>query len=195
MKKVSKMQWENYKNSSRGQKVIAEFARLYNENIPVEEILALCQKYDPQFFVNHGPSNLAAIKRLLMFYNNLTVDVLEKVENENEINNAVFYEQIIDCLMGDDADSKPQSEYKMLLAENMFLSVMLYSYLPTLFLPNLWVMQYKYFKDIAKNLEMELPEEPQRFNYIDRCFYYLTVNLNCLLFTVLFCKAYGCKQG
>ena len=37
-------------------------------------------------------------------------------------------------------------------------------------------MQYKYFKDIAKNLEMELPEEPQRFNYIDRCFYYLVVN-------------------
>ena len=176
MKKVSKMQWENYKNSPRGQKVIAEFAKLYNENAPVEEILSLCQKYDSQCFVNQGPSNLATIKRLLMFFNEVVVDVLDKEEHDNDINNAEFYEKIIDSLMGDDADSKPQSEFKMLLAENMFLSVMLYRYLPTLFLPNLWVMQYKYFKDIAKNLEMELPEEPQRFNYIDRCFYYLVVN-------------------
>ena len=120
MKKVSKMQWENYKNSPRGQKVIAEFARLYNENIPVEEILALCQKYDSQCFVNQGPSNLVTIKRLLMFFNEVVVDVLDKEEHDNDINNAEFYEKIIDSLMGDDADSKPQSEFKMLLAENMF---------------------------------------------------------------------------
>lgn len=176
MKKISKMQWENYKNSPRGKQVIVEFEKLYKENVPIEDILALCKKYAPQYFINHGPSNIVAIKNLLMLHNDIIVDLLDKRGCEDEINSAVFYEQITDTLFGVNSNDRQQSDYKMFLADNMFISVMLYSYLPTLFLPNLWVMQYKYFKDIIKNLEIELPEEPLRFNYIDRCLYYLIIN-------------------
>ncbi len=51
--------------------------------------------------------------------------------------------------------------------------MMLYSYMPAFFIPNLFVMQFIYLKKLAEKYDLELPEIPNRANYKDRWFYYL----------------------
>ena len=180
MKKISKMQWENYKNSPRGQQVIAEFAKLYNENVPTTDILQLCRKYDPQSFSNYGSKELDTCLKVMDFFDGIIGNVAGTYKFEDTDDKLHFYvEETLHAALGDEElDGEgfaSQQAYKMLLSDNIFISTMLYCYFPKLYLPNLWVMQYKYFCKIAKKYEIELPEEPKRADYYGRNLYYLVV--------------------
>ena len=182
MKKISKMQWENYKNSPRGKQVIAEFEKLYKENVPIEEILALCKKYDPQYFINLGKKEEREHGlRTLHLFDEVINDAKKDFTFENNEDYVNFYldETLHAVLPEEDINEEgiaSQNEYKCLLSGNMFISTILYCYLPGIYLPNLWVMQYKYFRIISEKLELNIPEEPKRSDYLGRNLYYLVVN-------------------
>ena len=196
MKKISTKNWERYKESAQGKAAIAEFARLYNENVPVEDILQLCKKYDPQYFTNRSErEETVYCLGALNDFDSIIGDAKEVYKFEDDEDTEFFYVEevlhgVIEPSLINEEGLAPQQVYKSLLSANMFISTMLYCYMPERYLPNLWVMQYKYFRAIAMKYEIELPKEPHRAEYLYRNTYYLAVN-NAMF---NFCNANGITE-
>lgn len=186
MKKISKINWNRYKESQQGKETIALFENLCCGECSMEEILSIAKRFDPEFFKNYSKKEEQGLIEAFAYYEDLIGSSLPDEDmlqtGESWVN---YFNSLSAFLAGKDeedgvCDEIPQANYKAILSDNIFLSTMLYSYLPQLFLPNFFVMQFIYLKKLAEKYDLELPEVPNRANYKDRWFYYLDM---CIVLT------------
>ena len=175
MKKISKTTWNRYKESAEGEEVIALFRKVQSPESTIEEILEIAKRFDPQFFNNAGKKEMAQYTERLNISLNILGDILSqkelKIERGEDLIN--LYLDYLEYFAVDDENKPleeiPQSYYKSILSNNIFMSIALYAYFPGMFIPNFFVMQFAYLKKFAEKYDIELPEVPKRSDYRERC--------------------------
>ena len=138
-----KTNWERYKNSEEGKNVIAQFNRLTSLECTAEEMYAVIKRFNPLFARNSTGKEDAGI--------------IESIVEDEKVD-------LLDA---------PQIGFKRILGCNVFLSMALSKYMPEFFIPNLFVMQFVYFKKFIDKYELEIPEMPLRSDYRGRWLYYI----------------------
>ncbi len=190
MKKISKTTWTRYKESAEGKEVVALFNKLQSQKSTAEDMLEIANRFDPQFFNNTSKKEMAQyIERLNLFLNVLG-DIVSseeiKIESGKDLIN--FYLDYLEFFAVDEENKPleeiPQSYYKGILSNNIFMAMALYAYLPDFFIPNFFVMQFAYLKKFAEKYEIDLPKIPNRSDYRERCLYYFDVSLALINFAV-----------
>ncbi len=180
MKKITETSnWKRYKETD-GKEVIAMFNHLTTPEASVEDMLEVIKRFDPGLIQNSSKKEIQQqIDKL-----NLFVDMMENClpqtdEEWKDFDAGEFYLAITHLLAVEDKDmdllEAPQIGFKNILGSNAFLSMALYAYLPETFVPNLFVMQFAYFKKFAQKYDLELPETPKRSDYRMRWLYYLDI--------------------
>lgn len=190
MKKISKTTWNRYKESAEGKEVIALFEKIQSPESTAEEILEVAKRFDPQYFNNIGKKNMAQNTERLNLFLDVLGDIVShkeiKIENEEDLIN--FYLDYLEYFAVDNENKPleeiPQSYYKGILSNNIFMSIALYAYFPGLFIPNFFVMQFAYLKKFTEKYEIDLPKIPNRSDYRERCLYYFDVCLALIDFAV-----------
>lgn len=190
MKKISKTTWTRYKESAEGKEVIALFQKIQSPETTAEEILEIAKRFDPQFFNNSSKKEMAQDLESLNLFLTVLGDIVSheeiKIESGEDLIN--FYLDYLEFFAVDDENKPlediPQSYYKGILSNNIFMSIALYAYLPGLFIPNFFVMQFAYLKKFAEKYEIDLPKIPNRSDYRERCLYYFDVCLALINFAV-----------
>lgn len=183
MRKISKINWNRYKESNAGKDSISMFSRIFTSYCTMDEILDVAKRFNPEFFKNTNSKDDELMANILSYYNDFIFDNLKDRSYPETIDDFVeFYHRISKLLVTDNEELAyediPQSNFKNILSDNIFISLILSAYIPTFFLPNLLVMQFAYFKRFAEKYELDMPEIPNRANYKDRWEYYLRI---CLL--------------
>lgn len=178
MKKVLKTNWERYKNSSEGKDTIALFNHLTIPEATVEEMLEVIKRFNPVIARNTSKKEEKSIIESLAFYDKIVKENLPQGDEElTNFNGGEFFAWLTHCMAVEveemDLFDAPQIGFKRILGFNPFLSMVLFANLPNSFVPNLFVMQFAYFKKFAEKYEIELPEMPKRSDYRMRWFYYL----------------------
>ncbi len=178
MKKISQIQWNRYKESDSGKEAIALFEKLCNSQCTMGEIYAIAERFNPEFFKNISKKEMYAMVSAMSSFNDLVFDILDNVDYPKTGDEfADIYMEITHIITTNDDKISlaeiPQTKYKEILNNNIFLSLILYAYMPSFFIPNLFVMQFIYLRRLAEKYDIELPEIPNRSNYRDRWFYYL----------------------
>lgn len=190
MKKISKTIWTRYKESAEGKEVLALFEKIQSPESTSEEILEIAKRFDPQYFNNTSKKEMTQLIESLDFFLNVLDDIMSheeiKIESGEDLVN--FYLDYLE-FFAVDKESKPLEEipqlyYKGILSNNILMSIALYAYLPSFFLPNFFVMQFAYLKKFAEKYEIDLPEIPNRSDYRERCLYYLDVCFAVINFAV-----------
>ena len=182
MKKISKINRELYQNSDKGKDAIKAFKKLSEPECSFDEMVNILARFNPDFFSNTSKKEMDEYVATLQDIDEILSDnIPEEFANEDELWN--FYSWILVGWIIDGRSKEfeeiPQSQFKFLLQDNLFLSTILYAYLPEYFIPNLFVLQFIYLKKFAEKYEIELPAIPKRANYRDRCMYYIEL---CKLF-------------
>ena len=183
MKKISKTTWTRYKESAEGKEVVALFKKFQSPESTAEEMLEIAKRFDPQFFNNSSKKEIAQDLESLNLFLTVLGDIVSheeiKIESGEDLIN--IYLDYLEFFAVDDEnkplDEIPQSYYKGILGNNIFMSIALYAYLPELFIPNFFVMQFAYLKKFAEKYEIDLPKIPNRSDYRERCLYYFDVCL------------------
>ena len=178
MKRILKTNWERYKNSSEGQEVIEQFNRLTTSECKIEDMLAVVKRFNPEHARNISKSEEEEIIKELTYYDGLIKKNIPQSEQEWEnFKCGEFFVSITYYLaVGKkevDLFEAPQVGFKGIIGSNVYLSLALFANMPDSFIPNLFVMQFVYFKKFAEKYELELPEIPKRSDYRMRWFYYL----------------------
>lgn len=184
MKKISQISWRRYKESPGGKEAISLFEQMVSSNCSLENVLEVVERFNPQIFSALDDKLRRQKLVLLNYFDELLSETLEGREpfQSREEFVQVFEEithSLAEDLEGGPVDKIPQTSYKAFLGSNALLSMMLYVYMPSFFVPNLFTMQFICLKRIADKYEIELPEVPNRFDYEARWVYYLDI---CLLF-------------
>lgn len=180
MKKISQTQWTRYKNSNEGKKAIALFEKAKTNEFTYEDMLDLAKTYDPESFKNSSEREDESMLQLLAIFDETVGTMLSGdvkiVERKDYID---FYHSLMEVLTPEDESQTfediPQQVFKVLLGSNMAMSLILYAYLPWVFIPNFFVMQFAYLRKFAEKYEIELPETPKRADYKGRNLYYLNM--------------------
>ncbi len=178
MKKISQIQWNNYKKSKNGKKTIALFERICRSKCTMEELYAIAKRFDPEYLKNINEFEKYSMVFALSFLNNLIFEILDKIDYPKIGDEfADVYVQITHTLSSDKEEISlaeiPQRKYEELLNDNIFLSLILFAYMPEFYIPNFFVMQFIYLKKFAEKYDIDLPEVPDRDNYMRRWLYYI----------------------
>lgn len=178
MKKILKTNWERYKNSSEGKETISQFNHLTTPETTAEDMLEVIKRFNPEIARNTSKKEEKSMIESLAFYDKIVKENLPQGDEELEnFNGGEFYAWLTHCMAVEEEEmdlfDAPQIGFKRILGFNTFLSMALFANLPDSFVPNLFVMQFEYFKKFAEKYEIELPEMPKRSDYRMRWFYYL----------------------
>lgn len=180
MKKITETSnWKRYKETD-GKEVIAMFNHLTTPEATVDDMLNVIKRFDPGLIQNSSKKEIQLQIDKLNLFVDMMENCLPQTEEEwKDFDAGEFYLAITHLLAVEDKDidllEAPQIGFKNILGSNAFLSMALYAYLPETFVPNLFVMQFAYFKKFAQKYELELPETPKRSDYRMRWLYYLDI--------------------
>ena len=177
MKKILRTNWERYKNSEEGKNVIAQFNRLTSLECTAEEMYAIIKRFNPIFAQNTTTKEDADNIEAIAYYDKVVKNTLSEDEEERStIDYVDFFAWLTSCMAVEDEKvdlfDAPQIGFKRILGYNAFLSMALSKYMPEFFIPNLFVMQFVYFKKFIDKYELEIPEMPLRSDYRGRWLYY-----------------------
>ena len=180
MKKITETSnWKRYKETD-GKEVIGMFNHLTTPGATVEDMLNVIKRFDPGLIQNSSKKEVQQQIDKLNLFVDMMENCLPQTEEEwRDFDAGEFYLAITHLLAVEDKDidlqEAPQIGFKKILGSNAFLSIALYAYLPETFIPNLFVMQFAYFKKFTQKYELELPETPKRSDYRMRWLYYLDI--------------------
>jgi len=186
MKKISKTQWSRYKDSD-GKEVIELFEKSVDNDFSYKDMLSLAMRFDPEYFNNTTEKERKNIIEGFEFYDQLIADNIPTEEDLKNIETySNFYLDLISYMSQPDLENPQPIEklsetaFKLPLTDNLLMSILLHAYMPKVFFPNFFVMQFIYLKKIASKYDIELPEVPPRTKYFDRCMYYVKLcNILC----------------
>jgi len=186
MKRISSYLWNIYKQSEDGKELIRlfEFAMNPHGSFGANETLDLCKKIDSPAFLNTGEENDCYFLDNWYVFRRQVNTFLAESPNVEELDTEAVYDAIIEKKVQEDIQimtEKPSKKkfnpenmaYKFELGFSMQFSMALYAYMPFLFLPNLFVMQFGLLQKFAAKYEIVLPPVPVRSNYKARCHYYV----------------------
>ena len=177
MKKISKINWELFKESPKGQETIAKFSRLSSADCSIEEMLSTAKSFSPLFFCNVTRKEEDVFLKILQKFDDAISNTLpEGFNGEEDLWN--YYSWLLKGFTTDDDlqfEDIPQSKFKYILQDNIFLSTILHAYLPNYYIPNYFVLQFLYLNRFAKKYDLDLPKVPNRSDYKNRCLYYIEI--------------------
>lgn len=177
MKKISKINWGLFKESPKGQEAIEKFSRLSSADCSIEEMLSIAKSFSPLYFSNITKKEEEGFLRILQEFDDVISETLpESFNGEEELWN--YYSWLLKEFATDDDtqfEDIPQSKFKYILQDNIFLSTILHAYLPNYYIPNFFVLQFLYLNRFAKKYELDLPKVPNRSDYKNRCLYYIEI--------------------
>lgn len=182
MKRISQINWDRYKESEQGKETIALFNKLWQPDCYIEVLYDVARRYNPEFFKNSTPKEEEFLKGGFAYYNDLIINFLEETDYPDDDDSCIeFYHKFSSFIASKNEETSfediPQAYFKNVLADSTFITMILYAYIPFFFIPNLYVMQFIYFKRFAEKYELDIPEIPNRANYKDRWEYYLNMNI------------------
>lgn len=177
MKKISKINWGLFKESPKGQEAIAKFSKLSSADCSTEEMLSIAKSFSPLYFSNVTMKEEKGFLNILQEFDEVISNSLpESFNGEEELWN--YYSWLLKGFATDDDlqfEDIPQSKFKYILQDNIFLSTILHAYLPDYYIPNYFVLQFLYLNRFAKKYELDLPKVPNRSDYKNRCLYYIEI--------------------
>lgn len=175
MKKISQISWKRYLESAEGQATLDLFTSVCN-NPSADDVLALAKRFDPQFFTNMGVREMAAAKKVIKIF----IDQISEIAAHHQVTDQEEFDYLyVDLISGfsgvapDTTDTVPESTFRRILADNIFITTVLYCYFPQFCIPNFYPMQFGLLKQMAEDNGIELPAVPQKNRYWDRNMYYL----------------------
>ena len=180
MKKITETSnWKRYKETD-GKEVIAMFNHLTTPEATVDDMLNVIKRFDPELASNTSKREEKKQKEILTIYNDIIKANIPQSEEEwKDFSHGSFFGWLTHCMAVEDENvtisDAPQIGFKNILGNNIFLSIVLSKYMPEYFIPNLFVMQFAYFKKMAEKYEMDLPKIANRFDYRGRWLYYIDV--------------------
>ena len=87
MKKISKINWNRYKESESGKKAIALFDKIASDECTMKEIFEVAKKYNPQLFSNlskkEEENELAILDSLNDLFSAISTDEDTKYESSD----------------------------------------------------------------------------------------------------------------
>ena len=177
MKKIIKLHWNNYKNSDSGKEVIATFDKLTDPNSSLEDLYLLACRFNPKVFKNISVKEKKQELKVLAFFDGEIKFIrteFDKLNLEGYPDFKFITSFLINGNNNDEIDLEkiPQSSFKKILGDNLFLSLVLSRYFPEYYLPNLFIMQFIYLKKISEKYDITLPKTPNRSDYRSRWLYY-----------------------
>lgn len=176
MKKIVKMNWNNYKNSDSGKEAIKAFDKLLEQDVTFDDLYDLACHYNLEYFKNSGLKFKTDAINCLAYYEEQVYAIIAQIKDLEKDGNYLDYKWLSCRLLAESEDTDisdiPQIEFKKILSSNLFLSLILSKYFPEYYIPNLFVMQFVYLKRIAEKYEIELPQIPNRSDYRGRWLYY-----------------------
>lgn len=177
MKKISKINWGLFKESPKGQEAIAKFSKLSSADCSIEEMLSIAKSFSPLYFSNVTKKEEEGFLNILQEFDDVISNTLpESFNGEEELWN--YYSWLLKGFATDENlqfEDIPQSKFKYILQDNIFLSTILHAYLPNYYIPNFFVLQFLYLNRFAKKYELDLPKVPNRSDYKNRCLYYIEI--------------------
>lgn len=176
MKKIIKLHWNNYKDSDSGKAVIAEFDKLTDPNVSLEDLYQLASKFDTEFFKNTGANEKKQELEFLSYLDSEIQSIKVEIDKLNQEGAYVDY-KTLSCVFFCDKEEMefediPQATFKSELGTNLFFSMLLSRHFPDYYIPNFFPMQFIYLKKIAEKYEIDLPNMPNRSDYRGRWLYY-----------------------
>ena len=176
MKKISKLDWGNYIESPKGKETVSTFDKLTNSETSLEELFELIQLFDSAYCKNTSPKEKQQCIECLGYYNEEINSIISEIDELKNEGTYLDYKALSCILLADseeqEIDDIPQSRFKAILSDSVFLSIILSRYFPEYYIPNLFVMQFYYLRKIAEKYEIELPSIPCRSDYRSRWLYY-----------------------
>ena len=177
MKKISKINWGLFKESPSGQETIAKFSKLSSADCSIEEMFSIAKTFSPLYFSNITKKEEEGFLKILQEFDDVISNTLpESFNGEEELWN--YYSWLLKGFATDDDiqfEDIPQSKFKYVLQDIIFLSTILHAYLPNYYIPNFFVLQFLYLNRFAKKYELDLPKVPNRSDYKNRCLYYIEI--------------------
>ncbi len=173
MLKINQFYWQLYKESPEGKKTIEQFEKAANVDFSIEDSLALLKEYDPEWFLNVDEGDTKSrFKELLSFKVQMPQDNI-KQEREKAI-------EMIDEEFGGD--------YETALGFIIPISFYLYKQDPSYFFPYMFLLRYKYIREIMEDYDLDIMEVPGKAEYDERFSFYFDIcdalykfrKLNCL---------------
>ena len=160
MLKINKFYWTLYKESPEGKKTIEKFEDASKKNFSIESSLALLKEYDPDLFLNEDEGGIK-----WRFKEISSCETLLKFDNiQQEREKAI---EFIDEEFGGD--------YEGALQFIIPISFYLYKQDPSYFFPYMFLLRYKYIRQILEDYDLDITEVPGKADYDERCIFYLDI--------------------
>jgi len=177
MKKILKTNWERYKRSEEGQKVISLFNHLTTPKCTSTDMFNAIKLFDSGFVGVLNKEEEVHYTKELDYFDKIVNETYLDEEELNGFDVKDYFLWLTRYFVSDndneDLFEVPQIAFKQILGYNVYLSFALYKYMPRYFIPNLYVMQFTYFVKFAEKYDIKLPKTPQRSDYRQRWLYYI----------------------
>ena len=160
MLKINQFYWTLYRESPEGEKTIEKFENASKKDFSIEDSLTLLKEYDPEWFLNvdEGDTNFS-FRELAFFVTKLPSD-----NTQYERDKAL---EII--------DNEFEGDYKEALRYITPISFYLYKHNPSYFIPYMFLLRYKYIRQILEDYDLDIKEIPGKADYDERCRYYFDI--------------------
>ena len=160
MLKINKFYWTLYKESPEGKKTIEKFENASKKDFSIENSLALLKEYDPDWFLNVDEGDIRSRFKLLASCK--TILPLDNIQLERE--------QAIEFI-----DEEFGGDYEEALGFIIPISFYLYKQDPSYFFPYMFLLRYKYIRQILEDYDLDIMEVPGKAEYDERCIFYLDI--------------------
>lgn len=180
---IIKDNWLDYKEGRRGSAVISQFQESSSLNVTAEDQLKLIKTFNPNYLLNISNEQDKGLTSNL----NLNYDIISNSLNSNfEAGQGVYFntptniEEAIEFFIGYvnsysnyyKETSLKERSLKYAIQDITTISINLYTFMPEFFVPYLFVMNFIALQRFFDKYNLELPETPSRYNWMERCKYY-----------------------
>lgn len=168
--KFSKFNWDNYRQTRRGQEKILEFSELGKAD-DARLVNQVRQATPDAFTFFSEESFIDAVNFFEYAYGNM----FERFRVENIEQACNLYATLAETEIKDERGHlvMPAGDYQFLLQANIALSYVLNFFFPEFFIPNLFCFNFESFVRLSDCYEdIELPPIPQKSDYRLRYLYY-----------------------
>ena len=180
MKKISKETWEQFKNSQEGKNAIAMFKKLHNPQCKAEDMLAIAQKVDSEYFNGYSEQDEQAFIEKIK---TLKIKVLKGFADLQEYGSDNLGNEYFDIVelyintLCEYHDVKKENDitseqYKESLDLIMPITMVLNSEIRGFFYPSFFVKHPNYLLKFAEKYDITIPYDLNIPDIVDEDEYY-----------------------
>ena len=161
MLQINQFYWRLYKESPEGKKTIEKFERVADVNFSIDESVTLLKEFDPEWFLNMDENETKSyfFERCFHLLKGWVFNSSKTARENAEL-------MITKCFNGDFGDA---------ISCIIPISFYLHKKEPSYFIPYMFLLRYKYIRQILEDYDLNIDEVPGKANEKDRCFYYFDI--------------------